>query len=88
MLSHCHDLGDDSIICPLYTEDLCELLQILGGGLTDRENGISQPAHAKAAQFLVEEVHTQLRRQERNVFDDGQPDAPLFVFRQLDNRGE
>lgn len=87
-MTHCHDLRDDRLICPFHTEDLGELLQVLSRGFTDGENCITQPAHAQAAEFLVEELDAKLRGKERDVFDDSQTDAPLLVFGKLNNGGK
>jgi len=57
----------------------------LRGSFSDRKNGIAQPTHAEGGEFLVEEVDTKLTCKERNVFDDGQTNTPLFVFGQLNN---
>jgi hypothetical protein len=88
VLAHGHDLGDNRLVGPLNTENLGELLQVLCRGLTDRENGVAQPAHAQAAELLIEELDAKLRGKKRDVFDDGQTNAPLLVFRKLNNSGE
>jgi hypothetical protein len=88
VLAHSHDLGDDRIVGPLDTEDLSKLLQILGGCLADRENGVAEPAHAQAAELLVEELYAKLRRKKGNVFDNGQPNTPLLILGKLDYSGE
>ena len=38
--------------------------------------------------FWVDASRIELRGKEGNVFDDGQADAPLLVFGELDNRRE
>lgn len=58
------------------------------GRLTDRENGVAEPAHAQTAELLVEELDAELAGKQRNVLDDGQPDAPLLVLGELDNGRE
>lgn len=88
MLTHGHDLGDNCLVGPLNAKHLCELLQVLSRGLTDRENGVAEPAHAQAAELLVEELDAELRGKKGNVFDDGETDTPLLVFGELDNGGE
>lgn len=88
MLTHGHDLGNDCLVGPLNAKDLGELLQVLGRCLTNGENGVTQPAHAQAAELLVEEFDAELRGKEGNVFDDGQTDAPLLVFGELDDGGK
>ena len=88
MLTHGHDLGYDRLVRPLNAEDLCELLQVLSRSFTNGEDGVTQPAHAQAAELLVKKLNAELRGKERNVFDDGQANAPLLVFGKLDNGGE
>lgn len=56
MLTHGHDLGYDGFSRPVDTEDLGQSLQIIGTGLTDAEDGIAEPAHAKTAQLLIKEL--------------------------------
>lgn len=88
VLAHSHHLGHNGLICPLHTEDFCKLLEVLGRCLTDGEDGVAQPAHTQAAQLLVEELDTELRGKERDVFDDGQSHAPLLVFCELNDGGK
>lgn len=85
VLAHGHDFGNDGFVGPLDAEYLGELLEILSGGLTDGENGITEPAHAKTAQLLIEEFYAELRGQEGDVFDDGEAHAPLLVLGKLDD---
>lgn len=61
MTAHGNHLGDDLLICPRDTKDLCELLQILRAGFSDAENGVAEPRHAKAGKLLIEELYTKLR---------------------------
>ena len=35
MVTHSHDLRNDSVICPLHPENLSKLLQVLRGSLSD-----------------------------------------------------
>jgi len=88
MLAHGHDLGDDCFVGPLNTENLRELLQILSRSLANGENGITEPAHAQAAELLVEELDAELRGKKGNVFDDSETDTPLLVLSELDDGGE
>jgi hypothetical protein len=88
MLTHGHDLGDNCLVGPLNTENLRELLQVLGRSLTDGENGVTEPAHAQAAELLVEELDAELRGKKGNVFDNSETDTPLLVLGELDNGGE
>ena len=80
VLAHCHDLWNYRIIGPLDAKYFSKLLEVLGGSLADREDCVAKPAHAEAAQFLVKKLDAELRCQQRNIFNNGQPDAPLFVL--------
>jgi hypothetical protein len=88
MLSHGDHLGDNRLLGPVNAEHFSKLLQVLGSSLSDREDGIAEPAHAKIAQLLVEELDTQLTGKKRNVFNDGKAHTPLLVLGQLDNGRE
>jgi len=88
MLAHSHNLRHDSLISPLDAEHLGQLLQVLCRRLADAEDGIAKPAHAQAAELLVKELDAQLRCQQRDILDDGQPDAPLLVLGERDDGGE
>ena len=88
MSTHCHDLGDDGFVGPLNTKDFSQLLKVMCRSFTDRENCITQPAHAKCCQLLIKELHTKLASKERDIFDDGQSNSPLLVFCKLDDRGK
>lgn len=88
MLAHGHDFGYDGIVGPFDTKDLGELLEVLGGSLTDREDSVAKPAHTETAQLLVEEFDAELRGEKGNVFNDRQPHAPLLVLGKLDDGGE
>jgi hypothetical protein len=88
LVAHSHNLRDDGLSRPVDTEDLSQLLQVLGSGLADRVDGVSQPAHTEVAELLVKELNTKLLGEKRNVLNDGQSDTPLLVFRELDDRGE
>ena len=46
---HGDHLGYDGLLRPLSPELLHQLLQVVGGGLADRENVVNQPRHAQAA---------------------------------------
>lgn len=71
VLAHHHHLRHDCVIRPLHAEDFGQLLQVLSRGFADGEDGVAEPAHAQAAELLVEELNAQLACEERNVFDDG-----------------
>lgn len=60
MASHSHDLGNDLLTSPLDAKHLSQLLQVVCGSLTDREDSISQPAHAQVAEFLIKELDPKL----------------------------
>ena len=46
---HGDHLGNDGLLRPLRPELLHQLLQVVGGGLADREHVVNQPRHAQAA---------------------------------------
>jgi hypothetical protein len=57
----------------------------LSGRLTDREDGVTEPAHTEIAELLIEELNTKLAGEKGNVFNDSEAHAPLLVLGQLDN---
>lgn len=85
MLAHCHDLGYNGICRPVNTKDFCQVFEIVCAGFTDAKHRVAKPAHAQTTKLLVEEFHAQLAGEQRDVLDDGQTDAPVLVFGQLDN---
>lgn len=87
MCSHCHDFGNDGLICPLNAENLGQLLEVMCCCFTDGEDRVTQPAHAQSGKLFVKEFDTELASQERNVFDDGQSNSPLLVFGELNYCG-
>lgn len=84
MVTHSHNLGDDSLARPIDAEHLGELFQVVCGCFADGEYGVTEPAHAEAAQLLVEELYTQLAGKQWDVFDNGKSHSPLLVLGQLD----
>ena len=76
------------LLRPLGSEELGELLQVERGRLADGMHAVLQPAQAHDAQLLVEEGGAKLRRQQRDVLDDGEAHAPLSVLRELGDGGE
>ena len=88
MVAHGHNFGNNSLTGPLHTKHLGQLLQVMSCRFTNREDSISQPTHAEVAQLLVEELHTKLAGEERNVFDNGQSNSPLLILGQLDDGRE
>lgn len=85
MCSHGHYLGNDSLICPLNAKYLSQFLQVMCGCLSNREDSVTQPAHAECGQFFVKELYSQLAGKERNILDDSEANSPLFVFSKLNN---
>jgi len=81
VIAHGHHLGDNGLTRPIDTKDLCKLLQIVCRCLTDGEDSVTEPAHTEGTQLLIEELDTQLARQQRDVLDDGQANTPLLVLR-------
>lgn len=80
MVAHSHDLGNDRLAGPFHAKHLRQLLEIVGSGLTDREDSVAKPAHAQVAQLLVEELNTKLAGKKRDVLDDGKSYTPLLVL--------
>jgi len=85
MCPHGQDLRNYGIISPFNAKDFRKFLEIVCCCIPDREHCVTQPAHAEGRQFFIKEFHSKLTRQERNVFNDGQSDSPLFVFRKLND---
>ena len=88
MLSHSHNLGNNRALGPFDSEYLGQLSQVGGSGLTNREDGVTKPPHAKVTKLLIEEFNAQLAGKQRDIFDDGKTDSPLLVLGQLDNCGK
>lgn len=86
--SHSHNLGDNLLTCPLYAKHLCQLLQVVCGRLANREDSVSQPAHAQAAELLVEKLDAKLAGKQWDILDNGETHSPLLIFGQLDNGGQ
>ena len=80
MLPHGHNLRDDGALGPFDSEDFCKLPQILSGSLSNREDSVTEPAHAQIAELFVEKFDTELTSEKRDVLDDSKADSPLFVF--------
>jgi len=79
MTGHRDHFGNNSSPRPLDTEDLDQLLQVNGGGLSNREYDIPKPRHAEVAELLVEELFPKLGSEQGNIFDDRLPDTPLLI---------
>lgn len=88
MVTHLHDPRDDGLAGPLDAKHLSQLLQVVRGRLSDREDGVAKPTHAQGAELLVKELHTQLASQQGDVLDDGEAHTPLLVLGQLDDGGQ
>ena len=88
MTSHQHYSGNDGFTCPFDPKDFRQLLEIMRRGFSDREDSITQPTHAEVAKLLIEEFNTKLAGEERNIFDDGQSDSPLFILGKLHDCGQ
>ena len=80
MVTHSHDLGDNSLAGPFDTKDLSQLLEVVRRRVADREDSVAEPSHTQAAKLLVKELNSELAGEQGNVFDDGKSDAPLLVF--------
>ena len=88
MLAHSHHLRDDGALSPVDTEHFRQLPQVLSGSLSDREDSVSEPAHAKIAQLLVKELDSKLAGKEGDVFNDSKANTPLLILGQLNNGGK
>lgn len=88
MCAHGDHLGDDRLVRPFNTEDFCEFLEVLCGSLSDREDCVTQPAHAEIAELFIEKLDAELARKKGYVFDDSQAHTPLLVLSQLHNSGQ
>jgi len=55
MLAHAHNLGDNSNLGPINTEDFRQFLQIDGSSFTYAEDSISQPGHTQIPKLFVKE---------------------------------
>ena len=88
MLAHSHHLRDDGALSPVDTEHFRQLPQVLSGSLSDREDSITEPAHAEIAELLIEELDSQLTCQQGDIFDYCETNSPLLVFSQLDDSRE
>lgn len=87
-MAHLHDLGDDRILRPVDAKHLGELAQVDRRSLADGKDGVAEPPHAEVGKLLVEEGDAELLGEERDVLDDGLPNAPLLVFGELDDGGQ
>lgn len=85
MVTHGHHLGNDGFAGPLDSKDLRQLLEVVGGRLTDGEDGVTEPLHAQVAQLLIKEADTKLAGEQGNVFNNGQANAPLLVLGESDD---
>lgn len=88
VLAHLHDLGDDGLLGPLDAKHLGQLAQVDGRRLADRKDGVAEPAHAEVGELVVKEGDAELLGEQRDVLDDGLPDAPLLVLGELDDGGQ
>lgn len=86
VIAHSHHLGNDCFAGPLDAKDLGKFLQVTGRSLTNGEDSVAKPTHAKATQLVIKELNTELACQQRDIFDDGQANSPLLVFGKLDDR--
>jgi len=86
--SHREDLRDDRPAGPFHSENLCQLLEVDGSGLPDGEDVVSEPRHAEVSELVVEELNSELGREEGDVLDDGLSNSPLLVLGEIDDGGE
>lgn len=88
MLAHQYDLWNDRVFRPVHAKHFGQFLQVLSGCLANGEYGVPKPAHAKCTELFVKELYAKLTCKKGDIFDDGQTDTPLLIFRQLYNRRE
>jgi len=88
VLAHLDDLRQNRSLGPIDTENVGQLFQVDGGRLSYAEDGISQPGHTEASELFVKELHSQLGREQGDVFDDGLTNSPLLVFGELHDGGQ
>jgi hypothetical protein len=50
-----------------------------------RTHLVPQPGHAERPQLVVKELYPELAGEKRDVLDDRQTDAPVPIFRKLDD---
>lgn len=81
-------LRDDVLLRPFRAELLGEAAEVVGRRLADAVHLVPEPAEAELPKLLVEELHAELRRQQRDVLDDGEADAPVAVLGELDDGRE
>ena len=79
VLAHGHDFWNNRLARPIDTKNLGELLEILGGSFSYREDRVREPVHAEIAKLLVKELDAKLRCKKWNVFNDCETNAPLLV---------
>lgn len=60
MLAHSHDLWYNSFARPRDAEDFGQLFQILRCCFSNREDGVTEPAHTQSAEFLIKEGNPKL----------------------------
>jgi len=82
---HADDLWNDRVLCPLWSELLNQLLQILRGGLSNSKYMVHQPSHAEGIQLLIKELNSKLSSQEWHVLNDRQTNSPLRILSQFNN---
>ena len=71
MFPHGCDFRNNRIACPLNPENLSQLLEVLRGCFTNREDSVTKPAHTKSAELVVEELYPELTCEQWDVLDDG-----------------
>lgn len=71
MFAHHDDLGYNGIARPPDPKDFSQLLEVFGSCFTYREDSVTEPAHAKRAQLIVEEVLSKLAGEQWNILNNG-----------------
>ena len=65
---------------PLWPENLGKLLEVLNSRLSDCENRVLQPGNTDRVELFVEECLTELACKNRELLDNTEFDAPVFVL--------
>ena len=71
VFAHHDDLWNYGVARPPDSEDFSELLQVFGSCFPNRENGVTQPAHAKRAELIIEEILAKLACEQWDVLNYG-----------------
>lgn len=60
VFAHHDDLWNNGVARPPNSKNFSQFLQVFGSCFPYRENRVTQPAHAKRAQLIIEEILSKL----------------------------